>query len=155
MNKVSQVAIVVKDIEKAMKLYWDGLGIGPWKIWDMCPPLTTEITYRGKSVFHKYVAAETMVGDLNFELLMHQEGDTVYKDFLDKNGEGLHHIAYETNDIDVALEKFKKMGIGVIQSGKVAKDSYCYLDTYSRFGVVIELYTGHGFRPPDRIYPSE
>ena len=78
MNKISQVAIVVKDIEKAMKLYWDGLGIGPWKIWDICPPLTTEITYRGNSVFHKYVAAETMVGDLNFELL-----NDFLKDFYD------------------------------------------------------------------------
>ncbi len=155
MNKVAQVAVVVKDIDKAMKLYWEELGIGPWKIWDYCPPLTTEMTYRGKHAVHKYVGAETMIGDLNFELLMHQEGETVYKDFLKKNGEGLHHIAYVTNDIDAALEKFRKMGIEAIQSGKVGIDSYYYLDTESRFGVMIELYTDHGFRPPDRVYPAK
>jgi len=155
LNKVSQVAIVVKDIEKSMKFYWEELGMGPWNIWHYGPTTTRETTYHGQPVKHEFVGAETMVGDLNIELLMHVSGSSIYRDFLDKNGEGLHHVAYATNDIGSALERFKKMGIGVIQSGKVEKDSWYYLDTESKFGIIIELFTNYGFRPPDRVYPSK
>jgi 4-hydroxyphenylpyruvate dioxygenase-like putative hemolysin len=81
------------------------------------------MTFHGKPVTHKFVGAATMVGDLNVELIMHLRGKTIYKEFLDKKGEGLHHIAYTTNDIDPALEEFRKSGIRVLQSGKVAKDA--------------------------------
>ncbi len=91
-----------------------------------------------------------MVGRMGFELVMPLEGETIYEEFLDKKGEGLHHIAYTTNDIDSVLEKFRKAGIGVLQSGKVTKDSVLLLDTEGTFGTVIELYTDYGFRPPDR-----
>lgn len=155
LNKVSQVAIVVRDIDKAMKFYWEELGVGPWRIWEYGSPLTREMTYRGKPAKHRFVGAETMVGGMGFELVMPLEGETVYKEFLDKKDEGLHHIAYTTNDIDSVLEKFRKAGIGVLQSGKVAKDSYYYVDTGSICGTIIEFYTDFGFRPPDRVYPPE
>ena len=93
LNKVSQVAIVVNDIDKAMKFYWEELGVGPWKIWEYGYPLTRDMTYRGKPVNHRFEGAETMLGGMGFELVMPLEGETIYKDFLDKKGEGLHHIA--------------------------------------------------------------
>ena len=94
-----------------------------------------------------------MVGDLCVELIEHLEGETIYKEFLDKRGEGLHHIQYMTNEIEEALEKFRKAGIGIMQSGKVEKDSYYYLDTESRFGIIVELATNFGFIPPERTFP--
>ncbi len=153
LKKISQVGLVVKDIEKSMKYYWEELGIGPWNIWTYASPTTRETTYYGKPVEHKFIGAETMVGDLNVELLQHLEGKTLYKEFLDKKGEGVHHVAYVTNEIDDALNRFKKMGIEVIQSGKVKNDSYYYLDTESRYGIIVEFYTDHGFIPPERTYP--
>ena len=153
LKKISQVGLVVKDIEKSMKYYWEELGIGPWKIWTYASPTTRETTYRGKLVEHKFIGAETMVGDLNVELIQHLEGETIYKEFLDKKGEGVHHVAYVTNEIDDALNRFKKMGIEVIQSGKVSKDAYYYLDTESRYGIIVEFYTDHGSIPPERTYP--
>ncbi len=152
-NKISQVAIVVRDIEKSMKLYWEEFAIGPWKIWNHGPNTSRETTYYGRPARHEFIGAKTMVGDLNIELLMHVSGETIYRDFLDRRGEGLHHVAYVTNDIYAVLEKFTRMGIRVIQSGKVEKDSYYYLDTESMFGIIVELYTDYGFRPPDRTYP--
>jgi methylmalonyl-CoA/ethylmalonyl-CoA epimerase len=153
-DKVSQVGIVVRDLEKCMKSYWEEFKIGPWKVWTFAPPVTSETTLYGKPVQHAFRIAEAMVGDLCLELIEHLEGETIHKEFLDKRGEGLHHIQYIRNDIEPALERFRKLGIGVIQSGKVAKDSYYYLDTESRFGIIVELATNFGdFIPPERMYP--
>jgi len=154
-NKVSQVGVVVRDLEKSMKLYWEEFGIGPWNIWTFAPPVTRDTTLYGKPVKHKFRIAETMIGDLCMELIVHLDGESIYKEFLHKRGEGLHHIQYMTNEIEEALAKFRKAGIAIIQSGKVEKDSYYYLDTESRFGIIIELATNFGFIPPERTYPPQ
>jgi len=153
-DKLSQVAIVVKDLREAMKRYWEDMGIGPWKIWYFDPSNTRDMTFRGKPSKHAFRIAEAMVGDISIELIEPLEGETTYKEFLDKKGEGLHHIKYTTDKPEVILEKFKKLGIGVIQSGRVGQGSYHYLDTESRFGFILELATGQPDRPPDEIFPE-
>jgi len=154
-DKVSQVAIVVRDLRKSMTHYWEELGIGPWKIWNFTPSNTREMTLHGKPDKHSFRIAEAMVGDLSVELIEHLEGKTIYKEFLDKKGEGLHHLKYTVQNPKVIVEKFKKAGIEVTQSGKVGKGSYYYLDTESKLGFIIELATGEPARSPDEIYPSE
>ena len=153
-DKIHHLGVVVRDLEKSMKTYWEEFGIGPWNVWTYTPPFTRETTFLGKPVEHKFRIAEALVGSMTVELLMHLEGDTLYKHFLAKNGEGLHHIGYGTNDIESELAKFRKAGIGVTQSGKFGKDSYYYLDTEPKFGVVMELVTTNYNIPPERIYPS-
>ena len=97
-----------------------------------------------------------MVGDLNVELLMHMEGDTIYKDFLEKKGEGgLHHVSIYTNDIEPTLNKFREARIGIIQSGKIGKNEFYYLDTERIFGIILEVQTSCGDVPPERIYPGK
>ncbi|MEM1563303.1 MAG: VOC family protein [Candidatus Bathyarchaeia archaeon] len=153
-DKVSQVAIVVRNLEEAMKRYWEDMGIGPWKVWYFNPSNTRDMTFRGKPSQHAFRIAEAMVGDVSIELIEPLEGETTYKEFLDKKGEGLHHIKYTTDNPEEILEKFRKLGIEVIQSGRVGQGSYHYLDTESRFGFILELATGQPDRPPDEIYPK-
>ena len=83
------------------------------------------------------------------------EGETIYKEFLDKKGEGLHHIKYTAENPEETIEKFKKAGINVIQSGKVGTGSYHYFDTENKLGFILEMATGQPDRPPDEIYPPE
>jgi hypothetical protein len=64
-DKVTQVAIVVKDLYESMKRYWEDLGIGPWKVWNFNPSNTREMTYRGKPSKHSFRIAEAMVGDVS------------------------------------------------------------------------------------------
>ncbi len=153
-DKVHHFGVVVKDLEKSVKHYWEEFGIGPWKMWTYAPPLTRETTFLGKPVEHKFRIAETTIGNLTLELLMHLEGDTIYKQFLARNGEGLHHVGYATNNIELVLKNCRDAGIGVIQGGKFGKDSYYYLDTQSKFGIIMELVTIHYDVPAERIYPS-
>ena len=153
LNKLNQVALVVKDLKKSLQIYWDELGIGPWKIWKWIPDNTRSTTYHDAPVKHRFRTAETMVGNVCLELAMHIEGTTIYRDFLEKKGEELHHIEYISNDIERIFQEFQKRGIDVIQRGKVKDDSYYYFDTESIFGVIIEVSTDYGWRPPDEIYP--
>lgn len=153
-EKVNHFGIVVRDLDKAVKSYWEQFGIGPWRMWTYAPPLTRETTFFGKPVDHKFRIAEATIGDMTVELLMHLEGDTIYKQFLERHGEGLHHIGYATDEIDSYLQKCKDAGIGVMQGGKFGRDSYYYLDTESRFGITMELVTIYYDVPPERIYPN-
>jgi hypothetical protein len=154
-DKVSQVAIVVKDLRESMKKYWEELGIGPWKIWNFNPSNTREMTYRGKPSKHSFRIAEAMVGDVSIELIEPLEGDTTYRDFLETKGEGLHHLKYTTDNPEEVIKRFEEAGIGILQSGKVGKGSYYYFDTERLLGFILELATGQPDRPPDEIYPTE
>jgi methylmalonyl-CoA/ethylmalonyl-CoA epimerase len=155
LDKIHHFGVVVSDLEKSVEHYWEELGIGPWNIWTYAPPLNKETTFYGKPVEYKFRIAETTIGNVNLELMMHLEGETLYKQFLARHGEGLQHIGYATNDIESALQNLKEAGISVIQGGKYGKDSYYYLDTESKFGFVMELVTTYYDIPPERTYPSK
>jgi catechol 2,3-dioxygenase-like lactoylglutathione lyase family enzyme len=152
LNKVNHVGFVVRDLEASMKSYWEAFGIGPWKITSYGAPITTDNTFHGKPVKHRYIVGEALGG--GFEIMQRLEGETVYKEFLEKKGVGLHHIAYLTNDIEPVLAKVKEAGIEVVQSGRYGKDSYHYLDTEPKFGFMIELVTDHGWMPAEKWYPE-
>jgi hypothetical protein len=94
-----------------------------------------------------------MVEDVSVELIEHMKGETIYKEFLEKHAGGLHHLKYIAADPEGILEEFKKEGIDVLQSGRVGKCSYYYLDTQSRLGFILEVCIGQPDRPPDRIFP--
>ena len=69
-------------------------------------------------------------------------GPTVYEDFLSAHGEGVHHIAFEVDDLDKALATWKAAGFEVAQSGawgeagQPGSGRFVYLDTESAGGVV-------------------
>jgi len=155
LKSIGQIGIVVEDLEKSMNVYWEGFGIGPWNVWTFASPVLREMTYYGKPTLHRFRIAEASVGDLHLELLMHIDGDTVYRDFLKKRGPGLHHVSIYTDDIEPMIEKFRRVNINVIQSGKLGKDTYCYFDTEPIFGIILEAQTTYYDVPPERIYPEK
>lgn len=54
------------------------------------------------------------VGDSSIELLQDVSGSSAIRKFLDKNGEGIHHIAFEVEDIHLAVEELKSIGVKLI-----------------------------------------
>ena len=74
------------------------------------------------------------------ELIQWIEGDCIYKEFLDQGREGFHHIAISVDDTISYINFFKQIKIEVLQSGRMAKLEYTYLDTEKTFGVIIELH---------------
>lgn len=126
---ISQVALVVKDLQKAMENYWNILGIGPWDIYSWEPPLVYARRYHGKPAWAREKIALTQVGAVQLELSQPIEGDSIYQDFLMEHGEGLHHLQFLVDNVDETAEILVKEGFPSLQSGHCGDDgAYHYID---------------------------
>jgi methylmalonyl-CoA/ethylmalonyl-CoA epimerase len=80
-------------------------------------------------------------------------GESVHTYFLEKKGEGIHHIKEWVDDCAATIEEYRKKGISVIQSGKYDEDEFYYLDTEPEVGVLYEIGNNGKIREPERTYP--
>ncbi|MDX6632638.1 MAG: methylmalonyl-CoA/ethylmalonyl-CoA epimerase [Solirubrobacterales bacterium] len=99
-GRIDHVGIAVEDLEAAIALYRDSLGM----------PLAHRETVEEQGV----EAALLDIGEGHIELLRPLGEDTPVGKFLAKRGEGMHHVAYAVDDIDATLEALKQAGIGLI-----------------------------------------
>ena len=131
-RRVDQVALVVKDLERTALDYWNILGIGPWDIYEWTPPLVYDRKYRDKPVWGRDRIAITDVGGVQLELCQPVEGESIYRDFLDEHGEGLHHLNFVIDDVDETAEILAKQGFPSLQSGRhgppECKGAYNYIN---------------------------
>jgi len=153
-GEIVQIAHVVWNIDKKIEFYWNTLGIGPWEIYTLKPPLLRESLVNGISSDHTYIIALAKRENLQFELIQPLTGKSIYDDFLKIKGEGLHHIKFYHDDCQKAIEEYKKKGFKVIQSGKIDDDEFYYLNTYPKLDYVIELGNNGTIREPERVFPN-
>lgn len=85
---ITQIGIIVKDIQESFEQYWDTFGIGPWSIYTFNQDTLNNFSVHGKPVKKpfKFVVAKCMCGNIDIELIQHIEGDTVYEDFIEEKG---------------------------------------------------------------------
>lgn len=157
---IDQVAVIVPDLEEAMRKYWEWLGVGPWRVYTYGKPLVKRMAYRGKPSVYKMRIALSFIGPLNIELIEMLEGDTIYADFVAEHGFGLHHFGIFVKDMEQALVEARAAGLSVVQEGSGfgldGSGHYAYLDTEGLIGVTIELIELPKRRAaPDKIYPPE
>jgi catechol 2,3-dioxygenase-like lactoylglutathione lyase family enzyme len=151
---INQVAIVVRDIEETVRDYWNVLGIGPWEIRDWEAPLVYDRRYHGRPVWARERIANAQVGPVQLELCQPVEGDSIYRDFLEEHGEGLHHINFLVEDIDATAAVFTGQGFSSIQSGRVGPreegGGYNYIDIPPLHTIVEPVHRARIFRrqPP-------
>ena len=145
-----QIGYVVKDIEKSVAEYSSRLGIGPWDIYTFCAPDLREAIYRGKPIDHKFIIALVWNRTTQSVTIQPLVGTNIYTEFLDRRGDGLHHVKEWVVDCEKELQEYRRCGIDVIQSGKFDEDEHYYLDTESIFGFVYEIGNNGKIRPPER-----
>lgn len=138
-KEINQVGLVVKDLQRSMEYYWDNFGIGPWDIFTFEHPLIQDMTIKGRPASYKMKLALTRVGKVTLELIQPLEGDTTYKEFLEKRGEGIHHLGVFVENMDQEVSRLKEQGIGVIQSGRFPGGGYAYMDTEEQLGAIFEF----------------
>ncbi len=114
-------------------------------------------TYRGKPSDWSSIIAFTWVGDRQLELIQPLNGPNIYSDFLDKHGEGLHHLKEWVDDCERVIGEYRKKGISVIQSGEFDGSNFYYLDTEPYLGITLEIVKSGGVkhRAPDKRYPDK
>ncbi len=135
--KVDQLGFVFKDVEKQAKIFENLFNIPKFQF---IPPFPNTVMYRGKevSVTAKY-GFSRYFNDIQLELIQNIEGDSIYKEFIDKGREGLHHISLFIENLEEYLEKFKKYGYEVVFSGAISTQKWVYLDTEADLGILLEL----------------
>jgi methylmalonyl-CoA/ethylmalonyl-CoA epimerase len=141
-TKLHHVGLVVKDIDKAMT-YFESIGIGPFKVGDqrkITIPFKGEL--HGKPAEWKTTISNADLGSVELELLEPTEGNQALKESLDATGEGLHHIGFLVNDLEVAITKSKKDGLKVWTKSKMDKGpNFLYTEPSEIGGLAIELRT--------------
>ena len=157
-NSISQIAVVVHDLEKAMKQYHDLLGWGPWNVYEHVPPQLHDTHLRGKPTKFTMLGAETDVDGMGFELIQPLEGPSIYKEWLEQYGEGLHHIAVMKHTPEESAEFKKAMadsGADVLMGGRIGETiEFYYLDTLPSLKIIVESGSGHAIDlKPSRQYP--
>jgi len=99
-KKINHIGIAVKNIEASLPFYRDVLGM----------------TFEGSEEVaeQKVRVAFLAVGESRIELLEPTADDSPVAGFIAKNGEGIHHIAYEVDDLVAALDRLGEQGVRLI-----------------------------------------
>lgn len=155
---VTQVAIIVEDLERAVENYWRLFGIGDWHFYTYGTGLCQEMSYRGEPTEYRMRLALGYLGPTRIELIQPLEGDTVYRDFVEEHGYGVHHFGVLVDDMAEALTQAEAAGLTMTMDGagfgRDGDGHYAYLDTEKELGVTIELIERpEGRLPPEKIYP--
>lgn len=156
LQQVVQIAMVVEDLEQAMVTYWEVFGIGPWQIYTLQPPEMTEATVREKPQPYTMRLALATVGNLQWELIQPLTGRSIYKEFLEQRGGGLHHIACTVPDYEQAAQVLRKRGMPGLMGGTWRGVLYQYFDTEKALGTVVELFkhpADFEMPQPEATYP--
>ena len=138
--ELSQIGIVVNDLEQAIAYYENTLGFGPFTRSGVDFNLVFDfIEYRGERVETEFLMAFAALGNLELELIQPVSGPSHYREFLDRSGEGLHHLCFDVDNLNERLERCRAMGIEVLMEGRTPISGFAYLDTEKIGGVIIEL----------------
>lgn len=141
MKVVTQVAIVCRDIEATSKRWATVLGVDPPQIRTTKPGHEVKVMYRGHPSEGQAKLAFIKLGQVTLELIQPIGRDTSWKQFLDTNGEGVQHIAFQVTDPDKTIKGFHEAGMPVLHQGRYDDDSgaYVYIDSANALGVTLEL----------------
>jgi hypothetical protein len=153
---LSQVTLVVRDLEGALEAYHRAFGWGPWKVYEAGPVRRADV--RGSDANFAVCFAQTLVGDLNFEIMQPLDETSPYAEYL-RSGEGLAGISVRVlseDAVERAAAQFKELGVGVLASGTIKGPHWLLLDSVSRFKCLIGVTVGHAFQTsePTRIWPE-
>lgn len=99
-EKINHIGIAVKNLEASIPLYRDQLGM--------------EFEGTEEVAEQKVRVAFLKIGESRIELLEPTAADSPVAKFLEKNGEGIHHMAYEVTDIEAALAELKQKEVRLI-----------------------------------------
>ena len=155
-----QICVVTGDLDARVRDYADRLGIGPWWVQDAKAPAMTETRIRGVRTAFSMRLALAWVGDLMWEIIQPLDGPTIYRDFLERHGEGMQHAAFAYSDLgfEAAREDFIARGFAPIQELFWNGVRVNYFDTLDATGTTFEIWnwpTDIPLGEPDYWYPAK
>ena len=126
-KKINHVGVAVKDLDKAVSQFENTFG--------------AKVMSRKVFEDQKLESAMVAMGENKFELSQTVDPNGVIGKFIENNGEGIHHVSLEVEDIEKAITHFEKQGLKVV--GKDTSGSggnkFCFLHPKDLFGILVEI----------------
>ncbi|MFN2616577.1 MAG: methylmalonyl-CoA epimerase [Thermoleophilaceae bacterium] len=132
LGRIDHIGVAVEDLDEAVALYGDRLGM-PVEHRETVEQFGVEAVLLG-------------IGDGHVELLRPVSPDSAVGQFLERNGPGMHHVAYATDDIDAALAAARDAGLKPIDEQPrtgIRGTRVAFLHPKSTGGVLTELVEAH------------
>lgn len=130
-TKIDHVAIVVADLEAALAVYRDALGL-PLHHVEEIPAEKVKVAF-----------LPLPQGEAEIELVQPTDDDSGIARFLSRRGEGLHHICVEVEDIEAAMADLAAKGLQILEEtprlGSQGQ-KYVFIHPKTAHGVLLELY---------------
>jgi methylmalonyl-CoA/ethylmalonyl-CoA epimerase len=127
-KKINHVAIVVEDIDSAMDFWRDALGLTLDHVEEV-PSQASKVAF-------------IPVGDSEVELVQPTNAESGMAKYLEKRGEGMHHLCVEVDDIEGMLSTLREKGVRLINEEPITLPGrrMAFVHPKSANGVLIELY---------------
>jgi catechol 2,3-dioxygenase-like lactoylglutathione lyase family enzyme len=153
-----QCALVVEDLDEAVRRWHDELGIGPWTGFRLEPPRLKDMVYHGERVQFSLRHALAWQGEMQFELVQPLDGPSIHADHLAAHGPGMHHIGKYVPDHPAAVAAALAAGFEPLQSargfGAEGDGAFAYFQPPG-LAVVVELIEAPRVRiEPEFVYPA-
>lgn len=127
-EKIEHIGIAVKDIEQANRVYENLLGVAPYKMEQV----------ESESVSTSFF----QTGESKIELLEATNPESAIAKFIEKKGEGIHHIAFAVEDIEKEMNRLSDQGFRILnEKPKKGADNklVCFIHPKNTNGVLVEL----------------
>jgi methylmalonyl-CoA/ethylmalonyl-CoA epimerase len=128
-TRIDHIGIAVHNLDEALKVYRDALGL--------------EVTHIADEPEQKVRVAFLPRGGSEIELLEPYEGDGPVRKFMEKRGEGIHHICLAVDDIEATLAQLAAQGVPLIDTTprfNSRGQKIAFIHPKGAHGVLIELY---------------
>jgi len=126
---IHHIAVAVRDLDEALVFYRDALGL--------------EVTGRREVPKEGVEIAFLASGEAEVELIQPLDDEGGVARFLEKHGDGLHHLCLKVDDIDQAIARVREMGGRLLsEEPQVGREGerYVFIHPRSAHGVLLELY---------------
>jgi methylmalonyl-CoA/ethylmalonyl-CoA epimerase len=136
---ITQVAMVVKDRDATVARYREIMGLEPFLLCST-PQLPGRKFHGIEEDFEVKAAVYHLKNGVDLEVLEPNKGHSLWQEFLDQHGDGLHHLMFDIDDLDEFERYMASKGIGVAQSGpsQEAGKRWVYFDSYEKLGFYVE-----------------
>jgi methylmalonyl-CoA epimerase len=131
LQQIEHIAIVVKDLELALHIYRDILGLQLVRV-DEVPAENVKVAF-----------LRLPHGEGHVELVQPTDTESGIARFLEKRGEGIHHLCFRVENVAAAMKQLLSAGVETIgQEARVNREGrrYAFVHPKSAHGVLIELY---------------
>ncbi|MFO7697700.1 MAG: VOC family protein [Anaerolineae bacterium] len=137
---ITQVAIVTDNIEAAAARWAELLGVPvPTTRWTDTRDVA-HTTFRGQPTEGRSMLAFFDLGpQVRLELIQPDHEPSTWREFLDRNGPGLHHIAFNIKGMDEALAVLEAHHMPAVQRGDYTGGRYSYVESDKWLGCILEL----------------